>query len=67
MTNFCLMCGLPLDKEFRRWNKNFQGWEGPNRKYCNETCSQRKERESRPKNRKKAPWTPDAIKDESSC
>lgn len=43
---FCLACGRPLID----MNKN---WDGELADFCNDKCRQRKERESRPKNRRK--------------
>lgn len=48
--NFCLDCGRPLDKKL---NKQFEGLETTNRKFCRKKCKDAYERKQRPRNRKK--------------
>jgi len=35
---FCLACGLPLNKELRKYNKKFTGPDRSDRKFCNNRC-----------------------------
>ena len=44
---FCRACGLPLNADLRKWNRQFAGQDGAHRVYCNDICRKRYEQAQR--------------------